>query len=191
MQPLDEQKKILQQQKQHATVVDKLNNPNTLKLLALLNQTRLYKLQLQLYECDKTTQTPTHNTAFTLEILNTTKKYLAIATHHKYPIQLNNTYTHTKLETITQKFIENNYKLYYTNQQLVADFLDEHFDTSNTNTIKTTDNIIHTHNITLNTIIEKEYKKLIKKEKITNTIDYLNTNRNRKLKIIYIQLLKK
>lgn len=168
--------------------MNKLYHQQTSKLLILLNQTRLYNLKLQLYECDKHIETQTDNLVFILEILNNVKKYLALASHPEVPIQINNIYTPIGLEIIIQKFIENNYNLYYTNQQIVADFLDQHFDTSNTDTLRTTKNIIHINNKTLNTIIETKYKKLIEQGRLISTADYLSEDKHKKLKIIYIQL---
>jgi len=97
----------------------------------------------------------------------------------------------TTLQELLTKFTQTNtYNFYYTHQQMVADFLDEHFD-KNSDTLKLTDNIHQLENKKIHNKIETKYNSLIKRNIQTTQWDIINTHKTntRLIKLIYISIL--
>jgi hypothetical protein len=156
----------------------------------LLNQARVYRLILKLYKTNTPNLKQIGDYAYILDICDTDYHYLVVATLKNNKNNLHNTQPITLTELV-QKFATNKYTLYYTNQQIVADFLDEHFDTNESNTIKLTNNMLYVENPKINKKLEERINKTNKLKKTIIKINQNTDKEDRRIKILYINILNK
>lgn len=146
-----------------------LNNKKTIMLLNLLNQAKIYRTYIHIWVSDCEARNYIDKFAYRLDIYKNDKIITILSTYEKNitasettPIQLNDVF---KTYINSDKYL-----FYYTNQQMVANFLDEHWDHSPNPNLILANNMIKISDIETDYKIHSIFKKLLKTNKPTSQL---------------------